>query len=203
MNGDEVFERTAQKYADCRTYSDSGRVESNLGVMTFKTTFVRPNLFKFEFSHETEEQGKSGIIWSDGNEFFTSYNHELDHVPCDNISSLFVEIGLAAQPVSYLVPMILLPDYADAHALANGAPYTTAEHTSIADRSCHRIKSSPAPYASNPGSTYVADLLIDSLGYKLRRMIVDYGEDLKAQVIFTDVSFDREISEDVFNLKHR
>lgn len=194
MNGDEVFERTAQKYADCRTYSDSGRIESNLGVMTFKTFFVRPLLFKFEFSHESEEQGKSGIIWSDGNEFFTSYNHDLDHVPCDNISSLFVEIGLAAQPASYLVPMMLAPDYVDANSLSNAGPYVSTEHTSIADRSCHRIKS------TKPEFLYVADLLIDSLGYKLRRMILEYQSELKAQVIFTDVSFDREISEDVFNL---
>ncbi|MBS1956988.1 MAG: hypothetical protein JST89_22555 [Cyanobacteria bacterium SZAS-4] len=196
MNGEEVFERTAQKYADCRTYSDSGRIESNLGVMTFKTFFVRPNLFKFEFAHESEEQGKSGIIWSDGNEFFTSYNHDLDNVPCDNISSLLVEIGLAAQPASYLVPMMLMPDYIDANSLSNAAPYLSTEHTSIADRSCHRIKS------SKPEFPYVADLLIDSLGYKLRRMIVEYSPESKAQVIFTDVSFDREISEDIFNLKH-
>ncbi len=196
MNGEEIFERTAQKYADCRTYSDSGRIENNLGVMTFKTFFVRPNLFRFEFSHESEEQGKSGTIWSDGNEFFTSYNNELNHVPCDNISSLLVEIGLAAQSASYLVPMMLMPDYADVHALANATPYVSTEHTSIADRSCHRIKS------SKPEFPYVADLLIDSLGYKLRRVIVEYGTDLKAQVIFTDVSFDREISEDMFNLKH-
>jgi hypothetical protein len=164
--------------------------------MIFKTFFVRPNLFRFEFSHESEEQGKSGIIWSDGNEFFTSYNNELNNVPCDNIPSLLVEIGLAAQSASYLVAMMLMPDYADVHALANATPYITTEHTSIADRSCHRIKS------SKPEFPYVADLLIDSLGYKLRRMIIEYGTDLKVQVIFTDVSFDREISEDIFNLKH-
>ena len=197
LNGEEIFERTSQKYADCRTYSDSGRVENERGVMTFKTFFVRPNLFKFEFDHQSDEQGKSGIIWSDGNEFFTSYNDDLDHVPCDNISSLLVEIGSAAQQASYLVPMMLMSDYAGANALADAGPYVTTEHTSIADRSCHRIKS------SNLEFPYVADLLIDSLGYKLRRMIIEFKNDLKSQVVFTDVSFDREISEDIFNIKHR
>ena len=196
LNGDEIFERMAQKYGDCGTYSDSGKIEATRGVMTFKTYFVRPNLFRFEFSHQSEETGLSEFIWSDGNELFTSYNNDFNHLPCDNIPRLLDEIGTAAQEASYLVPMMLMPDYAGPAALINASPYVQIEHTSIADRSCHRIKS------TNPEASYVADLLIDSLGYKLRRMIIEFKSGNKAEVIFGDVSFDRQISEDIFNLKH-
>jgi hypothetical protein len=50
--------------------------------------------------------------------------------------------------------------------------------------------------------SFVADLLIDSLGYKLRRMTIEYKSGVNAEVIFGEVSFDRPISEDIFNLKH-
>jgi outer membrane lipoprotein-sorting protein len=231
LDGEEVFERTAEKYADCRTYADSGRIESDSGVVTFKTFFVRPNLFKFEFTRRAGDEDTSGIIWSDGNEFFSTYNHALDHIPCDSFSSLFAEIGSAGTAVSYLVPMLLLPDYAGPHALANASPYVSVEHTSIADRSCHRIRS------TNIDAPLKADLLIDSLGYKFRRMIIDlsssststsktstnenstsensvlenltgenstseYKPESTSQVTFADVTFDRDIPEDLFKLKH-
>lgn len=196
MNGDEIFERMAQKYADCGTYSDSGKIESAVGVMTFKTFFVRPNLFKFEFALASQEHEKAGTIWSDGNQLFTNYSHDLNQLPCDSISSLLTEIGEAAQQASYLVPMLLLPDFAGSDSLANASPYVQAEHTSIADRSCHRIKS------TNQAMSFVADLLIDSLGYKLRRMTIEYNSGVNAEVIFGEVSFDRPISEDIFNLQH-
>jgi hypothetical protein len=196
LNGDEIFERMAQKYADCGTYSDSGRIDTAASTMTFRTFFVRPNLFRFEFAHQSDEPGHAGTIWSDGNQFFTSYVDDLNQTPCDSIASLFKEIGTAAQPASYLVPMLLLSDFAGPEALSNAAPYTPAEHTSIADRSCHRIRS------TNEEMPYVADLLIDSLGYKLRRMTIECKSGICAEVIFGDVSFDRPISEDVFNIKH-
>ncbi len=187
----------SQKYADCRTYYDSGKISSDdSAVMTFKTYFVRPNLFRFEFEHQSDEQDRSGTIWSDGNQFYTSYTDALNHAPCDNISSLIAAIGTAAQETSYLVPMMLMPDYAGPNALVNAAPYVQAEHTSIADRSCHRIKS------TNEHFPYIADLLIDSLGFKLRRMTIEFKVGTTAEVIFGDSSFDREISEDIFNLKH-
>lgn len=199
MKGDEIFERMHQKYADCRTYSDSGSIESDNGRMTFKTYFVRPNLFKFEYAHypnhHPDAPETSGTIWSDGNEFFST-NHDLNHVPCENIASLLLEIGNAAQEASCLVPMMLLSDYAGPQCLSYAEPYVQAEHTSVADRSCHRIKS------SNPEFPYSADLLIDSLGYKLRRMSIEFKTGLKAEVLFSNVTFDREISEDIFNLKH-
>jgi hypothetical protein len=169
LHGEEVFERTAEKYADCRTYSDSGRIEDTSGIITFKTFFVRPNLFKFEFTRRAGDHDTSGIIWSDGNEFFSTYNHAFDHVPCDSFSSLFAEIGSAAAAVSYLVPMLLLPDYAGLQALTYAGPYVSVEHTSVTDRSCHRIRS------TDVDAPIKADLLIDSLGYKLRRMIIDFS----------------------------
>lgn len=186
----------SQKYGDCGTYSDSGRIEGTRGAMTFKTYFVRPNLFRFEFNHHSEETGISEFIWSDGNELFTSYNTDFNHLPCDNVPGLLDEIGRAAQEASYLVPMMLMPDYCTPAALINASPYIQIEHTSIADRSCHRIKS------TNPESPYVADLLIDSLGYKLRRMHIEFKSGDKAEVLFGEASFDRQISEDIFNLKH-
>jgi outer membrane lipoprotein-sorting protein len=196
LDGEEVFERTSQKYADCRTYSDSGRIEGSLGVVTFKTFFVRPNLFKFEFNRRLLDEDTSGVIWSDGNGLYNTYNHDLDAAPSDSFSSLLTEIGSAAQEASYLVPMMLMPDFAGESALVNAGPYQSVEHTSIADRSCHRIRS------TSPEFPFKADLLIDSLGYKLRRMIIEFNSEANSQVIFTDVSFDREISEDVFKLKH-
>lgn len=196
MEAVEVFERAAEKYADCRTYSDAGRIDSDIGVMTFKTYFVRPNLFRYEFDSDFGLDTKSGMIWSDGNEFFTNYSGLLNHIQCERISDLFLEIGRAAQPASALIPMLLLPEFALPENLVNAQPYEAIAHTSIADRSCHRIKS------TNADCPYAADLLIDSLGYKLRRLLLTFTNGTVAEIVFSEVSFDRDVSEDLFNLKH-
>lgn len=192
MDAQEVFERASEKYADCRTYSDVGSIEHGSDSESFKTFFVRPNLFRFEFK---KDDSAPGIIWSDGNEYFSTLNKDLDHVPFDRYSSLLLSIKDSAGDASYLVPTLLMPEYAGESTLRNAGPYVFVDHTSIADRSSRRIRS------TNESYPFKVDLLIDSLGYKLRKLILEVSSENIYEVLFNEVTFDRDIPDDIFNLK--
>ena len=71
----QILDRMAKAYADCKTYRDSGVVKTlfvqDTGNRTdekpFKTSFVRPDQFRFEYKEETRRY----IIWSKGKDVQT------------------------------------------------------------------------------------------------------------------------------------
>ncbi len=75
----EILDRMAKVYAECKSYRDSGVVktlflEGNNGRRTvnksFTTAFVRPGRFRFEFQEELSKKDRY-IIWTDGKEVLT------------------------------------------------------------------------------------------------------------------------------------
>jgi hypothetical protein len=78
MDAERVLKQMAAVYADCRSYRDSGCVRSrflgNPGLPAFETDkpfrthFVRPNRFRFEFSRTDPGQTEAGrcVLWTAG-----------------------------------------------------------------------------------------------------------------------------------------
>lgn len=73
LSADQILGRVAEVYSQCRSYRDSGLVTtvffSNWGKRTvekpFKTAFVRPDRFRFEYS-ENGEPWDRYVIWRQG-----------------------------------------------------------------------------------------------------------------------------------------
>ncbi len=74
MDAKEIMQRLADKYTNCASYLDSGWVdfdESNQKRqrIDFKTQFLRPNYFRFDWQDYGPNRGKSeqfSTVWSDG-----------------------------------------------------------------------------------------------------------------------------------------
>lgn len=87
MKASQILERTAVKYANCLSYSDSGLVEFDTPddlheTICFRTRFERPSLFTFEWQDYGPNRGKTeeySLLWSVNGEAETIYrrgNHE-------------------------------------------------------------------------------------------------------------------------------
>jgi hypothetical protein len=74
MNPTDILQRVNERYSQCRSYSDSGIVEfddvhQNREHIEFKTEFVRPDYFRFEWQDYGPNRGKSerfSMLWSNG-----------------------------------------------------------------------------------------------------------------------------------------
>lgn len=74
LTASEILERMANAYATCKSYRDAGVVKSVItsasGAHTeslpFRTAFVRPGKFRFEYTASSFGRVRRYIIWEDG-----------------------------------------------------------------------------------------------------------------------------------------
>lgn len=75
IDAQQLIEKTCKKYAECKSYSDSGlaRADNDAAIrdLRFKTAFVRDNRYRFECRQYHPHLGKSGpdtvsVAWSNG-----------------------------------------------------------------------------------------------------------------------------------------
>jgi outer membrane lipoprotein-sorting protein len=110
----QVLDRMSKTYADCKTYRDSGVVKTlfvqDTGNYTvekpFKTAFVRPDQFRFEYKEETQRY----IIWSKGKEVQTWWDVQPGIQKPESLrlavaGAIGVSSGSAAR-----IPVMLMPD---------------------------------------------------------------------------------------------
>jgi len=74
LTGEQILERMATTYATCKSYRDSGVVTNDFNpqhieVKPFRTAFVRPDQFRFEYDDATPE--KPFIVWAKAGEVRT------------------------------------------------------------------------------------------------------------------------------------
>jgi outer membrane lipoprotein-sorting protein len=67
MTAEAIAEKSREAYAALSSYSDSGRVVSEMGgqttTLTFHTRLQRPNLYRIDWAQGTKPKG---VVWSDG-----------------------------------------------------------------------------------------------------------------------------------------
>ncbi len=64
MNVSEIIEKMTDLYSSCRSYHDSGIIESNKSAtrIDFQTYFCAPRMFRFQWTKDDQNY----LIWSDG-----------------------------------------------------------------------------------------------------------------------------------------
>lgn len=78
----EIIEVMVRRYAECTTYSDEGSitdVENPRQGNVFRTHFVRPNKFRFEWTDidtRNDPEPKHCMVWSDGRKSFSRYHFD-------------------------------------------------------------------------------------------------------------------------------
>lgn len=114
-----IFQRMAQVYADCTTYSDSGVVKiiffqadgERTSERPFTTAFVRPDSFRFEYTEQTFYGGEHRyIIWREGASVKSWWSIRPGiETPASLSMALAMGTGISGGS-AHTIPALLLPD---------------------------------------------------------------------------------------------
>ena len=112
----EVLDRMAKVYSSCKTYRDSGLVKIDIpgclpytAERPFKTAFIRPSRFRFEFTEKKLGVETRFVVWQSGREVRTWW----DVTPgIEKVESLGLALAGAtgvSGGAAHTVPALLLP----------------------------------------------------------------------------------------------
>lgn len=117
MESSSILEIMAEKYANCKSYSDSGTVVATglcgIQEVTFKTHFLRPDKFYFEWSSYHPYFKKAGpkyrdLIWSNGLQTFEFFHFNESPVLVPNLRTAVAgATGISDMSVVIVFPLLL------------------------------------------------------------------------------------------------
>ena len=124
LTAQQIFDKMVTTYVTCKSYRDSGAVTNDtgpqttgerfprhVGVITFRTAFVRPDQFRFEYDDPTPE--KPYIIWAKAGEVRTWwYIRPGVETPPSLADAVAGATGVSGAS-SHTIPTLLLPDLPD------------------------------------------------------------------------------------------
>ena len=172
-------------YAGCRSYRDSGTVRTSSeaegshfgGETPFKTAFVRPGPFRFEFVDTgLGDRASKLVLWWNGAEVHSWWDAQPGERLSDSLQQALDAAAGISGGASLRIPGMLLPAVVGA-----GAPLVGPERLRDADDrgvACLRItgKSRATPYTQTTGSITVTvqdesiTLWIDRSTFLLRKV---------------------------------
>jgi outer membrane lipoprotein-sorting protein len=168
LTAQQILDKMASTYATCKSYRDSGAVTNffspqHIDVRPFRTAFVRPNEFRFEYDDPDPE--KPYIVWAKGDEVRTWWYVKPG---VQNPSSL--ELGIAgATGVSggsaHTIPNLLLPDQIGGRSIASLTDLTRLPDDAVDDTPCFKLQ---GKFADQPTT-----LWLEKETYLIRRIAED------------------------------
>jgi outer membrane lipoprotein-sorting protein len=121
LTAQQILDKMATIYATCKSYRDSGVVTNDFGphsagdnfprhvaVKPFRTAFVRPDQFRFEYDDATPE--KPYVVWAKGSDVCTWwYIKPGVGTPASLENAIAGATGVSSGS-AHTVPTLLLPD---------------------------------------------------------------------------------------------
>lgn len=158
----QIMDGVISAYASCGTYVDEGQVRtvflekggSRTVVKPFKTAFVRPSQFRFEFKMRRGEEGWDRFIaWQQGGtvKSWSAFNKKAkaeEWLP--TVIAAFTGISSKA---SLTIPHLLMPGLLEAHSLPSLTGLRLDGEEKINGRFAYRVKGEYLP--NNPVTVWV------------------------------------------------
>ena len=121
MSSEEILAAMADRYGGCHSYRDCGKVVTRFigqsrpysRIKPFKTAFVRPGQFRFEFRSrhgDAEEDWDRYIIWARGSEVLTRWDVRPGIRRLESLGLAVAGATGVSGGSSLTVPALLLPD---------------------------------------------------------------------------------------------
>lgn len=145
LSAQDLLSRMADAYAHCSTYADTGvaRIEfihadrRRVDEKPFKTAFVRPNAFRFEF--EDSERPSRYIVARDGEELREWWSLRPDDPPMPSLDrALGRAIGVSGSS-SAAVPTLLMPELVGMRRLSQITRAKRLEDAPCGSGMCARV----------------------------------------------------------------
>jgi len=171
LTAQQVLERMAKAYANCKSYRDSGVVktvfiEAN-GQRTvekpFTTAFVRPDRFRFEYKERSPDGRESRyLVWRQGKDVQTWWDVTPGIKKADSLGLALAGATGVSGSSAHTVPSLLLPQEVGGRRLTDMTEVKRIEDAKLGEADCFRLQ---GMYASNPMT-----LWIDKKTYLVRRV---------------------------------
>jgi outer membrane lipoprotein-sorting protein len=143
LTAQQILDKMATTYATCKSYRDSGAVTNvftpqHVDVKPFRTDFVRPDEFRFEYDDPDPE--KPYIVWAKGDEVRTWW-----YVRPGVQTPSSLGLGIAgATGVSggsaHTIPNLLLPDQIGGRSMASLTDLTRLSDDTVDDTPCFKLQ---------------------------------------------------------------
>ncbi len=122
--GRRIIEETAAVYKSCKSYQDEGemiRVDDNSSGqrthrMLFKTTFVRPGRFRFEY-RDIDLSKPQFIVWADNRDIRTWWRNPVQEEKLDSVARGFAATWYMSGGNPSVIPAFLMPEELDVFSL--------------------------------------------------------------------------------------
>jgi hypothetical protein len=156
MTAEQILAEMTRVYAACRSYRDFGVVRRRFGGLPgipeseddrpFRTAFVRPDRFRFEFSstHANTSGRTRYIVHASGETIQTGWDVSPGIERSEGLSSALAGATGVSGGSAHTVPAMLLPD------LVRGRRLTDLEEVSLLDdgdhdgAACYRVQGRPS-----------------------------------------------------------
>lgn len=170
----QIITQTINAYAECKTYRDSGTVTSlfvmdngknNTTERPFKTAFVRPGRFRFEFTNGQGDPQRRYIIWSQGMDVRTWWDVKPGIEKPESLAMAISGANGVSGGSALTIPGLLMPNEVSSGIFAYIKIFrglTLADEATLGTVECFRIE---AMYGQRPTTVW-----IDKKTYLVRRI---------------------------------
>lgn len=198
LTGKQILEQMATAYEKCKTYHDSGTVTTKFikpegpghtNNLRFKTAFVRPDRFRFEYHDLSQPNRSQYIIWSHGKDMQSYWAVRPDVEKGKSLGLAIAGAAGVSSLSSQRISTLLMSEEVGGTRLTHLTGVSRLEDAKIGDVACYRIQ---GLFGKSPIEVWIEK---DSL---LVRRIEESRmfEGLMTETVTTyDAAFDKEISE--------
>ncbi|MEX2553265.1 MAG: hypothetical protein WD627_09760 [Actinomycetota bacterium] len=156
MSAEEMLAAMVVRYGGCHSYCDSGKVVTRFirqsrpssRIKPFKTAFVRPGQFRFEFRSrhgDAEEDWDRYIIWARGSEARTWWDVSPGIERRDSLGLAVAGATGVSGRSSHTVPALLLPDQVGGRSLTDLREVQSLGDEQLDEVMCYRLTGRFAP----------------------------------------------------------
>jgi len=160
LSAPEIIKRMADKYAACKTYSDSGTVttvyhsaegKENKDFKQFSTAMIRPDRFRFQYTDDRGPEGRY-LIWRKGDDVRTWWGITKKQERPEDLGMAIAGATGVSGGSAHTIPALMMPDELGGRTLKNLESPKLSEEQKLGDKDCFVIE---AKYADNPMSIWI------------------------------------------------
>jgi hypothetical protein len=152
LTADEILARMGEAYANCRTYCDSGCVETRFLTAAgetdwvcrkpFATAFVRPDRFRFEFKshHPRRTEWHRYIVCARGEEVSTWWDIRPGVRRPESLSLALAGATGVSGGSAHIVPSLLMPDRVGGVRMTGLRELTRLGNARLGQIECYRVR---------------------------------------------------------------
>ena len=195
LTAQQILERMATSYATCKSYRDAGVVTNDFGlragagatyprhidVKPFRTAFVRPERFRFEYDDSTPE--KPYIVWANAEAVRTWWYVKPGAEAQPSLSDALAGATGVSSGSAHTIPALLLPDRIGGRKLTAMTDLKRLPDDVVEQIPCYKLQ---GKFANRPTT-----LWLEKANFLLVRMVQDTGLTVCTTVYKAQI--DREI----------